>query len=142
MLKTVTAVMMMTSLAVSSAAAPVTDWKQIKKTLDGIPTAAGVSLTKRLDACKIVVHQGASSVETLTAPAPQYGAKPGEIVLKLVMDFPPPPKQAGPSLPQPPQRNVPAIWIIDHGKATAVSAWANALQNRPVPLGYDESNNC
>ena len=142
MLKTVTAVMMVASLAVSSAAAPVTDWKQIKKTLDGIPTAAGVSLTKRLESCKITLHKDASWMDTLSAARPEYGAKPGQTILKIVFDLPPPPKQSGPSLPQPGQRNVPAIWIVDHGKATAVSAWANVLQNRPVPLGYDESNNC
>jgi hypothetical protein len=142
MLKTVTAVMMMTNLAISSAAAPITDWNQIKKTLDGIPTAAGVSLTKRLDSCKITMHKDASWMETLSAARPEYGAKPGQTILKIVFDLPPPPKQAGPSLPRPPQRNVPAIWIVDRGKATALSAWANALQNRPVPLGYDESNNC
>ena len=142
MLRTAYAVMLVTSLAVSSAAAPITDWKQINKTLDGIPTAAGVSLTKRLESCKITMHKEASWMETLAVARPEYGAKPGQTVLKIVFDLPPPPKQSGPSLPQPPQRNVPAVWIIDHGKASAVSAWAIVLQNRPVPLGYDESNNC
>lgn len=142
MLKSASAVILATLLALPSGAAPVTDWKQIEKTLDSIPTAAGVSLKKRIAACKVMVHKDLSSVETLTAPAPQYGAKPGQIVLKLVVDFPPIPKQPGPSLPPPQQKNVSVIWVIDHGKATPISAWANALQNRPVPLGYDESNNC
>ena len=140
--RTAYAVMIVASLAVSSAAAPITDWNVIKKTLDGIPTAAGVSLTKRLESCKIILHKEASWLDTQNVARPEYGAKPGQTILKIVFDLPPPPKQSGPSLPQPPQRNVPAIWIVDHGKATAVSAWANVLQNRPVPLGYDESNNC
>ena len=142
MLRTATAVILVASLAVSSAAAPVTDWKQIKKVLDGIPTAANVSLTKRLESCKITLHKDVSWMDTQAVARPEYGAKPGQTVLKIVFDLPPPPKNTGPSLPQPPQRNVPAVWIIDHGKASAVSAWAIVLQNRPVPLGYDESNNC
>lgn len=142
MQKPVCAVVLATLLALPSTAAPVSDYKQVEKTMDSIPTAAGVSLKKRLTACKVTVHKDASSAETLTKPAPDYGAKPGQTVLKLVLDFPPPPKQPGPSLPQPQQKNVTVIWIIDHGKATPVSAWASVLQNRPVPLGYDESNNC
>jgi len=130
------------ALAASSVAAPVADFKQIDKTLDGIQTAAGISLKKRLVACKIVVHKDTSTMETLTAPAPQYDAKAGQTVLKVVMDFPPIPKQPGPSLPAPQQKNVTGIWVLDRGKASAVSAWADVLLNRPVPLGYDESNNC
>lgn len=142
MLRPASAVLLAALLALPSGAAPVTDYKQIEKTMDSIQTAAGVSLKKRIAACKVTVHKDASSVETLTKPAPQYGAKPGQTVLKLVVDFPPIPKQPGPSLPQPQQKNITVIWIIDKGKATAVSAWANVLLNRPVPLGYDESNNC
>lgn len=141
-MRTATAVLMATLIALPVNAAPITDFKQIDKLMAAIPTAAGVSLKKRLAACKIVVHKDTSSMEVLTADAPQYGAKAGQTVLKLVMDFPPPPKQSGPTLPQPAQKNVSAIWIVDHGKTTAVSAWASALLNRPVPLGYDESNNC
>ena len=142
MLRTAAAVIVLAVLAAPASAAPVTDYKQVDKALDSIPTAAGISLKKRLVACKIVVHKDTSSIETLTAPAPDYAAKPGQTVLKVFMDLPPPPKQSGPSLPQPAQKNVQGIWIIDHGKASAVSSWADVLQNRPVPLGYDESNNC
>jgi len=142
MFRTATAVMIATAFAASCLAAPASDYTQIDKTIAGIQTAAGISLKKRLAACNITLHKDTSSIETLTAPAPQYGAKAGETVLKLVMDFPPPPKQAGPSLPQPAQKNVAAIWIIDGGKASPLSAWAIVLQNRPVPLGYDASNNC
>jgi hypothetical protein len=140
--KTATAILISALLAAPVTAAPVTDFKQIDKTLESIPTAANVSLKKRIASCNVVIHKDMSSLETLTAPAPQYGAKAGQTVLKLLMDFPPPPRPEGPSLPQPQQKNVQGIWIIDHGIATPVSAWANVLQNRPVPLGYDASNNC
>ena len=142
MLKTATAVLAASAFTVSCLAAPVSDFARIDKAVAGIQTAAGIALKKRLAACKIVLHKDTSTIETLTAPAPQYGAKAGDTVLKLVLDFPPPPKQSGPSLPQPAQKNVQAIWIIDNGKAQPLSAWAIVLQNRPVPLGYDESNNC
>jgi hypothetical protein len=125
------------------AAAPVTDWKQIKKVADGIETAAGVSLTKRMTACKMIVHPEASWTETRAVAWPDYGAKPGDTVLKLVFDVPPPPAQPGPGAkPNPPQKNVAAFWVISKGKAEPLSSWAKALQMRPVPLGYDASNNC
>lgn len=124
-------------------AAPVTDWKAVSKVADSIQTAAGVSLTKRMKSCKMTIHQDASWIETRAVKWPDYGAAPGDTVLKLVFDVPPAPKQPGPSAPNPPQKNVIAIWVVSKtGKASPVSAWANALQNRPVPLGYDDSNNC
>ncbi len=125
-----------------AAAAPVTDWKEVSKVVDSIQTQAGVTLSKRMASCKMVIHKDTSWIETRAVAWPDYGAKPGDTVLKLVFDVPPPPKQPGPSKPNPPQTNVPAIWVLSHGKATPVSAWANVLQNRPVPLGYDDSNNC
>lgn len=130
------------ALAASATAAPVKDWKQISKTLDGIPTAAGVSLGKRMANCKIVVHKDTSWMETRNVAWPDYGAKPGDTVLHIVLDLPPAPKQPGPTAAVPPQKNIVAVWVISGGKATPLSAWAQALQNRPVPLGYDASNNC
>lgn len=129
-------------LAVPSGAAPVTDWKTIAKTLDTIPTAAGISLKKRIEMCKIIIHKDATWMETRPVAWPEYAAKPGETVVKLVLDMPPPPQQAGPGPASVAQKNVSAIWLIQNGKATPLSAWAQALQNRPVPLGYDASNNC
>ena len=129
-------------LAASTMAAPVTDWKDVGKVAGAVPTAAGVPLLKRMDSCKMKIHKDTSWAETRSVAWPDYGAKPGDTVLKLVFDVPPVPKQPGPSAPNPPQLNVPAIWVISKGKATPVSTWANALQNRPVPLGYDDSNNC
>jgi hypothetical protein len=147
MLRTAGAVLIATALlaplAGPSAAAPVTDWKQVQKTLDGIQTAAGISLKKRMDACKMVIHPETSWTETRAVAWPDYGAKPGDTVLKLVFDVPPAPSQPGPAAKlNPPQKNIAAFWVISHGKAEPLSAWAKALQMRPVPLGYDASNNC
>lgn len=142
MLKPASALLVAALLAVPSGAAPVTDWKEVSKAIDSIPTAAGTSLMKRMHSCKMDINRQASWLETRNVAWPEYGTKPGETVLKVVFDVPAPPKQPGPSKANPPQKNVEAIWIINHGKATALSAWANVLQNRPVPLGYDASNNC
>jgi len=137
-----TALLSATVTLAAGVAAPVSDWKQISKVADSIQTAAGVSLSKRMASCKMIIHKETSWIETRAVAWPDYGAKPGDTVLKLLFDVPPAPKQAGPSAPNPPQLNVPGIWVISKGKASPVSSWANALQNRPVPLGYDDSNNC
>lgn len=129
-------------LTAAATAAPVSDWKEVSKVANGIPTAAGTPLLKRMQNCKMTVHKETSWIETRNVAWPEYGAKPGETVLKLIFDVPPAPKQPGPSAPNPPQKNVVGVWLISKGKPTALSAWANALQNRPVPLGYDDSNNC
>jgi hypothetical protein len=144
MLKPVLAVVLVALTGIPAQAAPVSIWKEIDAALASIQTAAGVSLKKRLANCKIAVHHETALLETRPAGWPEFGAKPGQTVLKILMDMPPEPKQPGPAslVPNPPQLNVPGIWILDHGKASPVSAWANALQNRPVPLGYDTSKNC
>ena len=129
-------------MAAGADAAPVTDWKQVAKALDAIPTAAKVSVMKRIESCRIVVHKDASWMETRNVPWPDYDAKAGDTVLKITMDMPAPQQEAGPGPASVPQKNVSAIWIIAKGAATPLSAWANVLQNRPVPLGYDASNNC
>ncbi len=142
MLKSASALLIAAALAIPSGAAPVSNWKQVRKAIESIHTAAGVSLMTRMHNCKMAINHHASWLETRNVAWPEYGAKPGETVLKVVFDVPPVPKQPGPSKPNPPQKNVEAIWIISHGKATALSAWATVLQDRPVPLGYDASNNC
>jgi len=130
-------------LALPGQAAPVTDWKLVGKTVDTIQTAAGVSLKKRMIQCKMTIHPETSWMETRSVAWPDYGAKPGDTVLKLVFDVPPAPPPPGPAFkPNPPQKNVEAYWVITKGKAEPLSAWAKALQTRPVPLGYDASNNC
>ena len=147
MLRTVGAALLAAALvaplAGPSGAAPVTDWKQVAKAVDGIQTAAGISLSKRMVACKMTVHPETSWLETRAVAWPDYGAKPGDTVLKLVFDVPPAPQQPGPAFkPNPPQKIVEAFWVISKGKAEPLSAWAKALQLRPIPLGYDASNNC
>ena len=130
-------------LALPGQAAPVTDWKLVGKTVDTIQTAAGISLKKRMANCKMTIHPETSWIETRTVAWPDYGAKPGETVLKLVFDVPPAPVDSKPGAkPNPPQKNISAIWLISKGQATPLSAWAKVLQTRPVPLGYDASNNC
>jgi hypothetical protein len=143
MLRTATIALVAAALAASAAAAPVTDWKQVSKVAGTIPTAAGVPLLRRMAACQMTIHHDTSWIETRSTAWPDYGARPGDTVLKLVFDVPPAPPLPGPAgHPNPPQRNVIAIWVISHGQASPISAWARALQQRPVPLGYDPSNNC
>ena len=130
-------------LTLPGQAAPVTDWKQIGKTVDTIQTAAGITLKKRMANCKMTIHPETSWMETRSVAWLDYGAKPGDTVLKLVFDVPAAPVEPGPGTrPNPPQKNVEAFWVISKGKAEPLSAWAKALQMRPVPLGYDASNNC
>lgn len=138
-----TALLVSALLAPIAGAAPVTDYKEVRKVADTIQTAAGVSLTKRMTTCKMTIHPETSWIETRSVAWPDYGAKPGDTVLKLVFDVPPAPMQPGPGAkPNPPQKNVAAFWVISKGKASPLSSWAKALQTRPVPLGYDASNNC
>lgn len=35
-----------------------------------------------------------------------------------------------------------AVWVISHGKPMPLNAWATAIQNRTVPLGYTAWLNC
>ncbi|GAA0539691.1 hypothetical protein FHS83_003742 [Rhizomicrobium palustre] len=126
----------------TAGATPITDWKEVSKVAGAIPTAAGAPLLKRMESCKMKIHKDTSWIETRNVAWRDYGAKPGDTVLKLVFDVPPVPKQPGPTAPNLPQLNVVAVWVISKGKASPLSTWANALQNRPVPLGYDDSNNC
>jgi hypothetical protein len=129
-------------LALPGQAAPVTDWKQVGKTVDTIQTAAGISLKKRMANCKMTIHPETSWMETRTVAWPDYGARPGDTVLKLVFDMPSAYLPGSGAKASPPQTNISAIWVISKGQATPLSAWAKALQMRPVPLGYDASNNC
>ena len=138
MLRIAVAAAFLAAFVTQADAAPNSDWKQIANALDGIPTAAGVTLKKRLANCHMTIRKEASWIETRAVAWPDYGAKPGQSVLKLVVDLPAAKVDAGSA----PLNNLSAIWLIDHGKATPVSAWANVLQNRPVPLGYDAQKNC
>lgn len=130
------------AFTVQADAAPTSDWKEVSKTLDGIPTAAGITLAKRIEHCGIMVEKNTSWVELLTADNPEYGAKAGQTVLRLQIDIPGGKGDGGPAPKQPAEKNQAAVWIIDHGKATPLSTWATSLQSRPVPLGFDNWMNC
>lgn len=140
--KSILSAVLAAAISVPAFAAPVTDWKEVSKVIDSIPTAAGVTLKKRMANCKMTIHKTDSWMETRNVPWPQYGAKPGETVLKVVFDAPPVPKQPGPHKPNPPQLNIEAFWVFAGGKPEPLSSWATVLQKRPVPLGFDASNNC
>ena len=119
-------------------AAATTDWKEVAKVLDAIPSAAGMSVHKRMDKCGIKIVKENSWFETRAVDWPEYGARAGETVLLIMMKMPsvagqPPSMQSG---------NTRAIWLISRGTTMPVNAWATQLQNRTVPLGYDAWMNC
>ena len=118
-------------------AAATTDWKEVAKVLDAIPSAAGMSVHKRMDKCGIKIVKENSWFETRAVDWPEYGARAGETVLLVMMKMP---AAAG----QPPslQQGTRAIWLISRGKAMPVNAWATSLQSRPVPMAYDTWMNC
>jgi hypothetical protein len=112
-------------------------YAEVVKALDGIPSAAGISVHKRMDKCGIKIDQDKSWIETRAADWPEYGARAGETVLLIMMKMPS-------AVGQPPslQQGTRAIWLITRGKATSVNAWATSLQSRPVPMGYATWMNC
>lgn len=119
-------------------AAPNAQYKEVVKALDGIPSAVGVSVHKRLDKCGITVVKDTSWIETRAVDWPEYGAKAGESVLLIMMKMPV-------AKDQPPTNGVAnsrAVWVISHGKPMPLNAWATAIQNRTVPLGYTAWLNC
>ncbi|MDE2110946.1 MAG: hypothetical protein KGJ79_07375 [Alphaproteobacteria bacterium] len=142
MFRILVAAVCVAAVAVQADAAPSSDWKEIARALDSIPTAANEPLNKRIERCKITVNKKSSWIELLTADNPNYGAKVGQTVLRLEIDVPGGKGDGGPAPKQPPEKNQAAVWVIDHGKATPLSTWATSLQNRPVPLGYDAWMNC
>lgn len=121
--------------AASVAAAPSSDWKDVSKALKGIYTHAGGNVLERITACKIQVDKTASWVEVLTADKPEYGAKKGETVVLLKMEFPP-------SGTYPGQKGMSALWILGPNKAMPVSSWAQMLQTKPIPLAVNYGMKC
>jgi hypothetical protein len=115
-------------------AATNTQWKEVIKALDGIPSAAGTSVHKRMDTCGIKIDQDKSWIETRAVDWPEYGARAGETVLLIMMKMP-----AGGGQSPLLHQGTRAIWLIDRGKATSVNAWATQLQSRPVPIGYNSA---
>ena len=118
-------------------AAANTQWKDIVKVLDGIPSAAGISVHKRMDACGMKIEKDKSWMETRAVDWPEYGARAGETVLLIMMKMPS-------AVGQPPslQQGTRAIWLFSHGTFTPVNAWASQFQNRRAPLGNAAWMNC
>jgi len=125
------------SAAIVAQAGSAADWKPIEKALESIPSHAGTSVLQRIHDCRFTIIRDTSFLETRQTPWPRYDAKAGETVLKVSVELP---LYKG----EPPADNKPldAVWIIDNGKASALSHWANLLQNAAVPMGYDKRLNC
>ena len=113
------------------------DWKAIQKALDGIQSNANMSVGKRIQKCGIVVLKDKSSIATSDKARPDFDAKPGDTVLQITIQLPAYDKG------KPPQEPTLAVWTIHkNGKPEPLSNWAQALQNRTVPVGYDTWMNC
>lgn len=123
------------TLIVEAGAAPSNDWKDVSNALKGIYTRAGDNVLERLNSCKIKPDKTASWVEFLSADKPEYGAKKGETVVLLKMDFPATANYPG-------QKGLSALWILGHNKAMPVSSWAEMLQTRPVPFAPNYGMKC
>ncbi|MGA7712619.1 MAG: hypothetical protein WCA81_12005 [Rhizomicrobium sp.] len=141
MFKSTVAVMCLAAFVAEAQAAPVTDWKQVSKALDAIQTPLGISVLKRINRCEIVPEKQNSYIDNLTVENRDYGAKAGDTILMVKLDFPPMPI-TGPTAPPPRLMGQPALWVISHGQASPISQWAISLQKRTVPLAHDSWLNC
>ncbi len=130
-------ILFLSALIAQTNAATGADWKLVAKVLDTIPSAAGMSVLKRIERCHYTVLKDSSFMETRAVAWPKYDAKAGQTVLQVTMQLS---HFAGETPAD--AKPVSATWIIDHGKATPLSDWANALQNHPLPMGYDTRTNC
>ena len=137
MIRIAVAALFLTALFADANAATNAGWKLIAKALDTIPSAAGMTVLKRIDRCHFAVLKDASFIETRTVDWPQYDAKAGQTVLQVTIQLPLY-KGEAPADNKP----MPAVWLIDHGKATPLSHWAISLQNSPFPMGYDARTQC
>ena len=137
MFKVAAVALLSTALVAEAAASSGAEWRPVAKALADIPSAAGVSVLDRIDRCNFTVLKDKSFVETRSTHWPQYDAKAGQTVLKVTLQLP---LYKG----EPPADNTPmeAVWLVDHGKATALSHWAILLQTKTIPMGYDKRLNC
>jgi hypothetical protein len=118
-------------------AAAITDWKEIAKLFDTIPSVTGTSVHKRMDKCGVKIDQSKSWMETRADYWPEYGARAGETVVLIMTKLP---QAAG--QPASLQQGTRAIWLFSHGKFMPVNAWASQFQNHPAPMGKDAWMNC
>ncbi|MDE1940265.1 MAG: hypothetical protein KGI68_14685 [Alphaproteobacteria bacterium] len=138
MFKVAAAALLFTALIAGAAAAPAAaDWKPVAKALDGIPAVIGVSVLKRINECHFAILKDQSFVETRNVAWPQYNAKAGQTVLQVMIQLP-----LYKGLRPEDNKPMPAVWLIDRGKATPLSHWAVSLQNSPYPMGYDARTQC
>ncbi len=137
MFKIAVTALLFTALIAGADATTGADWKPIAKALEGIPSAAGMTVLTRIDRCHFTILKDDSFVETRAVAWPQYDAKAGQTVLQVTIQLPLY-KGEAPADNKP----MPAVWIIDHGKATPLSHWAISLQNHPFPMGYDARTQC
>jgi hypothetical protein len=118
-------------------AAAITDWKEIAKVFDTIPSVTGTSVHKRMDTCGVKIDKAKSWIETRADYWPDYGARAGETVLLIMMKMP-----AAAGQPASLQQGTKAIWLFSHGKVSPVNAWATQFLNRPAPMGNATWMNC
>jgi hypothetical protein len=118
-------------------AAAITNWKEIAKLFDTIPSVTGTSVHKRMDTCGVKIDKDKSWIETRADYWPEYGARAGETVVLIMTKLPPAAGQ-----PASAQQGTRTIWLFSHGKITPVNAWASQFQNRPVPMGNGAWMNC
>ena len=139
MFKVAIAALLSTTLIAGATAAANTaaDWKPVAKALDSIPAVIGTSVLKRINDCHFAILKDQSFVETRNVAWPEYTAKPGQTVLKVMIQLP-----LYKGLKPEDNKPMPAVWLIDHGKATPLSHWAVALQQHPYPMGYDARTQC
>ncbi|MBU6299843.1 MAG: hypothetical protein KJS68_16535, partial [Alphaproteobacteria bacterium] len=95
------------------------------------------SVLKRIGDCHFTILKDQSFVETRNVDWPQYNAKAGQTVLSVMIQLP-----LYKGLKPEDNKPMAAVWLIDHGKATALSHWAVALQDHPYPMGYDARTQC
>ena len=118
-------------------AAAITDWKEIAKVFDTVPSVTGTSAHKRMDKCGVKIDQSKSWMETRADYWPEYGARAGETVVLIMTKLPYAADQ-----PASLQQNTKAIWLFSHGKIMPVNAWASQFQDRRPPLGNAAWMNC
>jgi len=137
MLKIAAVALLSAALVAEASSGAGSDWRTTAKALDNIPTAAGMSVLRRVNRCQFTILKEASFAETRNVAWPQYDAKAGQTVVKLVFKLP---LYKGLTEAQNPPLE--AVWIVDHGKTRALSHWAIEIQTKPIPMGYDKRLNC
>lgn len=128
-------------VASTASATPNSDWKAVSKALSGIYSRAGGSVMERIDRCKIKPVKQDSWVEILTADKPEYGAKKGDTIIMVKMDFPDVPAE-GSAPARPGMKGVVGLWVVSPQKVSGISRWADQLLFKPAPLAANFGMKC